>query len=287
MPRLLVIGTGLIGGSFALAMRGAGCFDHIEGYDADASAAARAVQLRVIDSAAKDLGSAIATCDAVLIAIPTTGIADLVRQIAVHTNRRDITVFDAGSVKGSVLDELRRGGGVPRWFVPSHPMAGSEHHGPASADASLFRKRQVIVTPQPETDRAAIDRVSGWWRAAGAMVVETSAPIHDEMVALTSHLPHLVAYAFMNWVDEPHSGVPRDFAGPGLRDFTRIAASEPHMWRQISSENRTAILGQFDGFAQSLDEIIEHLRHGRFDQLEKLLERAQRARLRLTDESNG
>jgi prephenate dehydrogenase len=285
MARLLVIGTGLIGGSFALAMRNAGCFSHIEGYDADVSAAGRAAQLGVIDSAATDPGVAIAGADAVLIAVPTTGIADHVRQIATHAGRNEITVFDAGSVKGSVLAELRRGG-MPTWFVPSHPMAGSEHHGPGSADVNLFRHRQVIVTPQPETDRAAIERVSGWWRAAGATVVETSAPIHDEMVALTSHLPHLVAYAFMNWVDQPHGGAPRDFAGPGLKDFTRIAASKPHMWRQISMENRAAILAQFDGFSRSLDEIVEHLRNGRFDELEKLLEHAQRARLRLTDDTN-
>jgi prephenate dehydrogenase len=286
MARLLVIGTGLIGGSFALAMRSAGCFGHIEGYDADVSAAARAAQLGVIDSAAKDPGAAVAVADAVLIAVPTPGIADHVRQIAAHARRREITVFDAGSVKGAVLAELRRGGAIPGWFVPSHPMAGSEHHGPGSADGNLFRHRQVIVTPQPETDRAAIERVSGWWRAAGATVVETSAPIHDEMVALTSHLPHLVAYAFMNWVAQPHSGEARDFAGPGLKDFTRIAASKPHMWRQICVENRAAILAQFDGFARSLDEIVEHLRDGRFDELEKLLELAQRARLRLTDESD-
>ena len=286
MARLLVIGTGLIGGSFALAMRSAGCFDHIEGHDADESAATRAAQLGVIDSTASDLGAAVAAADAVLIAVPTTGIAALVRLIAGHATRRTITVFDAGSVKGSVLAELRRDGGVPGWFVPSHPMAGSEHHGPAAADGDLFRGRQVIVTPQPQTDRAAIERVRGWWRAAGATVVETSAPIHDEMVALTSHLPHLVAYAFMNWVDQPHSGTPRDFAGPGLKDFTRIAASEPHMWRQISVENRTAILAQYDGFARSLGEIIEHLRQRRFDELETALERAQRARRRLTDESD-
>ena len=286
MARLLVIGTGLIGGSFALAMRSAACFSHIEGYDADAAAAARAAQLGVIDSVATDPGVAIAGADAVLIAVPTTGIAHHVRQIAAYAGRREITVFDAGSVKGSVLAELRRDGGIPAWFVPSHPMAGSEHHGPGSADVNLFRHRQVIVTPQPETDRAAIERVSGWWRAAGATVVETSAPIHDEMVALTSHLPHLVAYAFMNWVDQPHSGEPRDFAGPGLKDFTRIAASKPHMWRQISAENRAAILAQFDGFSRSLGAIVEHLRKGRFDELETLLEHAQRARLRLTDESD-
>jgi prephenate dehydrogenase len=286
MPRLLVIGTGLIGGSFALAMREAGCFGHVEGYDVDPAAAARAAQLGVIDSVADDRVAAIGAADAVFIAIPTLGIADCVRQIAAHPGRRTITVFDAGSVKRSVLDALRRGGGVPPWFVPSHPMAGSERHGPAAADANLFRGRRVIVAPQPNSDRAAVERVNGWWRATGATVVETSAAIHDEMVALTSHLPHLVAYAFMDWVAQPHSGNPRDFMGPGLRDFTRIAAAEPQMWRQISLENRTAILTQFEGFAESLEAIIEHLRQGRFDELEALLAAAQRARIRLTDPSN-
>ena len=286
MPRLLVIGTGLIGGSFALAMRRAGCFDHVEGFDLNSSATARALQLGVIDSAAADAAAAITKADAVLISIPTNGIAERVRQIGAHAAGRVITVFDAGSVKGSVLNELRSGGSVPPWFVPSHPMAGSEHHGPASADADLFRGRQVIVTPQPETDRAAVDRVNAWWRAAGATVVEASTQIHDEMVALTSHLPHLVAYAYMNWVDQLHGGRPRDFAGPGLKDFTRIAASEPHMWRQISLENRAAILEQFDGFAQSLEKVMEHVRQGRFDELEALFADARAARMRLTGTSN-
>jgi prephenate dehydrogenase len=286
MPRLLVIGTGLIGGSFALAMRQAGCFTRIDGHDADASVTKRARKLGVIDAVASDEAAGIAAADAVLIAVPTAEIAGLVGRIATQIGRRSVTVFDVGSVKGSVLDELRRGGGVPPWFVPSHPMAGSEHHGPDAADANLFRNRQVIVTPQPESDRAALDRVAGWWRAAGANVVETSAKIHDEMVALTSHLPHLIAYAFMNWVDGPHSSAPRDFTGPGLKDFTRIAASDAHMWRQILAENRSAVLAQYDGWTASLGTLVEHLRNGRFDELEKLLANAQAARGRLTDQSN-
>ena len=123
-------------------------------------------------------------------------------------------------------------------------------------------------------------RARDWWRAAGAKVVETSAPIHDEMVALTSHLPHLVAYAFMGWVDQPHAGAPADFAGPGLHDFTRVAASDAAMWRQILSENRAAVLAQYDGWAASMARLVELLRSGRFDELEAVLARAQAARLR-------
>ena len=286
MPRLLVIGVGLIGGSFALAMRSEGCFSHIEGFDSDRLVAGRAQQLGAIDTIANDLEAGMAAADAVLLAVPTPALAGLVRRIGAVIGSRQVTVFDVGSVKGSVVDALRGDGGVPPWFVPSHPMAGSERHGPEAADASLFRDRPVIVTPQPESDRAAVDRVTGWWRAAGANVVETSAPIHDELVALTSHLPHLAAYAFMNWVAAPHSAAPRDFAGPGLMDFTRIAASDPHMWREILAANRDSVLAQYDGWTARLDTLIEHLRNGRFDELEALLAAAQAARAALADRSH-
>ncbi len=284
MTRLLVIGTGLIGGSFALAMRQAGCFTDIVGLDDDVEAAERARSLGIVDTVADDPASAISTADAVVVAVPTPWIARVVEQIGTHAGRDAPTVFDVGSVKSSVLDELRRGSGVPPWFVPSHPMAGSEKHGPDAAAANLFRDRHVIVTPQTETDRAALDRVSGWWRAAGANVFETSALVHDEMVALTSHLPHLIAYAFMNWIDAPHSASPHHFAGPGLQDFTRIAASDAAMWRRILTANRSAVLAQYDGWSKSLNEIVDLLRAQRFDDLERLLASAQAARARLTDE---
>ncbi len=162
-------------------------------------------------------------------------------------------------------------------------MAGSERRGPAAADATLFRGRPVILTPQPETDPQALGRARDWWSATGAQVIETSAPIHDEMVALTSHLPHLIAYAFMNWVDRPHAAAPADFAGPGLHDFTRIAASDASMWRRILSENRTAVLAQYDGWSASMTRFVELLRNRRFDELEALLADAQAARQRMTD----
>jgi prephenate dehydrogenase len=283
MSRLLVIGTGLVGGSFALAMRGARRFDQIDGYDADAAAASAALQLGHIDAVAHDLDAAIATADAVLVAVPTPAIAPLVRNIAAARPTNAPTVLDVGSVKGSVLEALRGSGAMPACFVPSHPMAGSERRGPAAADAMLFRGRPVVLTPQPETDPQALGRARDWWSATGAQVVETSAPIHDEMVALTSHLPHLIAYAFMNWINQPHAAAPADFAGPGLHDFTRIAASDASMWCRILSENRTAVLAQYDGWSASMTRFIELLRNRRFDELEALLADAQAVRQRMTD----
>jgi prephenate dehydrogenase len=283
MPHLLVIGTGLIGGSFALAMRKGGCFAHIDGHDSDAAAAASALRLGHIDAVAPDLNAAIARADAVLVAVPIAAVASTVQRVC--KLNRTATVIDVGSVKGSVLEALRKSGAMPPGFVPCHPMAGSEKRGPEAADAGLFRDRPVILTPQPETDPKALARVREWWSAAGARVVESSAPIHDEMVALTSHLPHLVAYAFMNWVGKPHGAVPADFAGPGLHGFTRIAASDAAMWRQILSENRAAVLAQYDGLVASMDGFVELLRNERFDELEALLAQAQATRLRMIEAS--
>ena len=286
MPRLLVIGTGLIGGSFALAMRRVGAFARIDGYDADSRVARQAAELGLVDQVVPNLAQAVASADAILIAVPTGAIADNVRRVAA-ARTRSTDVFDAGSVKGSVLAQLRGDGPVPAWFVPCHPMAGSERRGPDAADANLFRGRHVILTPQAETEPATAARVRGWWSAAGAQVFETSADVHDEMVALTSHLPHLIAYAFMNWVDAPHSGDPRAFAGPGLRDFTRIAGSDAAMWRQILSDNRAAVLAQFDGWSATLAQIGALLRDDRFDELERVLATARAARARLLDRPDG
>lgn len=283
MPRLLVIGTGLVGGSFALAMRRAGCFQRIDGYDADADCAHAALQRGHIDAVVRDLDAAAATADAVLVAVPTDAIASLVRRTATTGGADTPIVMDVGSVKGSVLAALRGFGAMPANFVPSHPMAGSEKRGSGGADADLFRDRPVILTPQPETDPNALVRARGWWSATGARVVETDAAIHDEMVALTSHLPHLVAYAFMHWVARPHGAAPADFAGPGLLDFTRIAASDPAMWRVILSENRAAVLAQYDGWSASMARFADLLRQQRDDEFEALMTDAQAARLRLLD----
>jgi prephenate dehydrogenase len=286
MTRLLLIGTGLIGGSFALAMRRSGCFQSIVGYDADASALARSQARGIIDQAITDPVAEAARASAVMIAVPTDAVAGLVRRLVAAIGSRSIPVFDTGSVKGSVIAALRNSGGMPAQYVPTHPMAGSERHGPDAADPDLFRGRRVIVTAQVETDPAALARVREWWVAAGAVVVDASAEIHDEMVALTSHLPHLVAYTYMDWLARARSANPGIFAGPGLRDFSRIAASDPTMWRQIFAANRTVLLQEFDGLLQALVEARDLLRDNRLDELEALLERARAARAGLLERAD-
>ena len=144
----------------------------------------------------------------------------------------------------------------------------------------------MFVTPQPETSQAAVEQVRRWWAATGADVVETTAQIHDEMVALTSHLPHLIAFAFMNWVARPHGGDAGVFAGPGLLDFTRIAGSDASMWRGIMAENRLAVLAQYDGWTATFATVGTLLRESRFDELEAFFAAAQLARSKLPDESH-
>jgi prephenate dehydrogenase len=277
MARLLVVGTGLIGGSFALAMRAAQRFDTIVGYDADAAALARAQSRGLIDEAATDAGQAAAGVDAVIVAVPTDRIAASVVAVA----PAGVPVFDTGSVKGSVIDALRAAGRVPGNYVPTHPMAGSEFAGPDAARADLFRGRPVIITPLQETDPDAVASVASFWRAAGAEVTRTTPAVHDEMVALTSHLPHLVAYTFMEWAASPHSAAVALFAGPGVRDFTRIAGADAQMWRTILSANRDALLREYDGLMQRLGEVGQLLRDDRFDELQALLARGRQARQQL------
>jgi len=281
MRRLLVIGTGLIGGSVAAALRRAGCFDVCVGFDADATVSARAVELGLLDAAADDPYARAVGATAVVVAVPPPAVADAVARAA--TAHRGVPIFDVGSVKGSVVAALRSRGGLPAQFVPCHPMAGTAESGPDAADADLFRGRSVILTPEPETDAEALRQVSDWWVAAGACVSVTSCAVHDEMVALTSHLPHLLAYTYLDWLAQPHAAAAAEFAGPGVRDFTRIAASDPALWRDIFAANRTALLAELDGWLAQAQRAADLLRDGRFDELEALLARGRAARAQLLD----
>lgn len=241
--RLAVVGTGLIGGSFALAARAAGLFDDIVGIEPDSARARRAVALNLVDRVADTVPD---DAGAVLLAGPSHSIAPWVVRLADH----GAVVFDCGSVKGAVLDQVRaqRADGVPPRFVPCHPLAGSEKSGPDAAGADLFRDAEVIVTPVPETDSDSVQRVSEWWRAIGARVLIMDAASHDAILAVTSHLPHLVAFAYLHQVGDEHV---RHAAG-GFRDFTRIGAADPDVWAPIFRLNRQPLLAALDDLEMSL-----------------------------------
>ena len=243
MTSLLLVGTGLIGGSFALAARQRGLFDRIVGIDRDADALARAVQLGIVDATAEGVpDTAGATYDAACIAVPQAGIARAVRETAAAAQ----LVFDVGSVKAPVLDALTP---PPPHFVPCHPIAGSERHGPSAARADLFQGCSVVLTPAAATDAGAVAAARGLWERIGARTVIDTAANHDARFALLSHLPHLVAFAFMEVVA---AGGGATGAGSGFRDFTRIAGSDADVWHDILHANASAVRGHLDALIERL-----------------------------------
>lgn len=278
---LFVIGTGLIGASFALAVRRAGAFSSIIGFDQDPAAAENARRTGVIDTVVTSIEAGAADAAATLICIPTGEIAAaVVRVAAAQTRPRPI--FDVGSVKAPILEQLRLQGGIPSQFVPCHPMAGSEIQGARGAKADLFRDRRVFVTGHEHSDVAVLARVANWWRECGAQVVQTDAGSHDRAVALTSHLPHLVAFAYM-----AHAGDRADelgpFVGPGFQDFTRIAGSDERMWRHILLDNRAVVVEELDGLVARLLEIRRMLIERHASALEAVLRDGREGRRRYQD----
>ncbi len=237
---LLLVGTGLIGGSFALAAKSHGLFERVFGMDRNPQALAAALELGVIDAAAESMAG---DYDAVCIAIPVGGIAASVRKAAQSAP----LVFDVGSVKSPIIAALKP---LPGNFVPCHPIAGSEQQGPAAARAELFAGHTVVLTPTPATDPAAVATARGYWEAVGGRVVVETAADHDERFALLSHLPHLVAFAFMDVA--ARAGSPGG-AGAGFRDFTRIAAADAEVWADILHANAPRV-------RRHVDELIDNLR---------------------------
>lgn len=285
MPTLLVIGTGLMGASFAMAARRANVFDAVLGCDRDPAATALARQQGAIDRAVDDVAAGVGRADAVLIAVPTGAIADLVRAVAT-AQAKPRPIFDLGGVKAPILAALAATGGVPPQFVPCHPMAGSEARGAAAADADLFRDRTVIVTPHDWADPRVVATVSEWWRACGAAVVSADAARHDAAVALTSHLPHVVAFELMAQVGAAGDAL-FPFAGPGLRDFTRIAGSDPALWRHVLLDNRSEVIAALDGLLERLAQARRLIADGDADGLEAALRSGQEARRRYLAQHRG
>lgn len=256
--RLAVVGTGLMGSSFALAARQQGLFERIVGIDPDPDHRARALARGVVD----EFVEAVPAADAVLLAGPGHTIAPWVVRLArspwwERSPDRDLPpnppiLFDLASVKAPLLDEIRAAlGALPARFVPCHPLAGSEQSGPAAADAGMFRDAEVILTPTEETDAAALDAVTGWWRAVGARTRTLDAGTHDAVLARTSHLPHLLAFAYLQRVEA--GDLP--FTAGGFRDFTRIGTADGALWASVFRLNRCELLAALEGFQGELERL--------------------------------
>ena len=257
--KLVVVGTGLIGGSFALALKDAGKVGSVVGVGRGRDNLDQALRLGVIDRAyTRDEGWPAELADAtlVLLATPVGEMPALFAAIAPHLGPGTI-VSDAGSTKQDVIAAARTalGAALPR-FVPAHPIAGSERSGAAAASASLFRGRQVVLTPLPETDPGAVESVRDWWTQCGAIVALLTAERHDALLSAVSHLPHLLAFALIGELAGRSDAA--DYwrvAGTGLRDFTRLAESHPDMWRDICIANAVRLRADLAAYRQQLDRI--------------------------------
>lgn len=252
--KLVVVGVGLIGGSFALALRQAGAVDRVTGVGRSRQNLVQALGLGIIDEFESDLGRALAGADLVLLAMPVGQTGRILAQIEPHLGPGTV-VTDAGSTKGDVVAAARAhfGGALAR-FVPAHPIAGAEASGAGAASAGLYRGRRVVLTPLPQTDPHAVTLVRQAWELCGARVSSMSAEEHDRVLGLVSHLPHLLAFALMDLVNRDRTRERLlDHAGSGFRDFTRIAGSSAEMWRDICLANRAVLLEALDAYADSLD----------------------------------
>ena len=277
--QLGVIGCGLMGGSFALALKRAGLVKRVIGYSKSPSTTEKARQLGVIDQAAESALLAVSGSDVVLIAVPVSATEATFKAIR-HLVEPGVLVMDVGSTKRDVVDAARRvlKERIPS-FVPAHPIAGKEVAGIAHADATLYNGRQVILTPLPQTSPELVQKATDCWAAIGSQVLRMTPENHDAAFAAVSHLPHMLAFAYFNSVARQPAG--RDFlslAGPGFRDFTRIAASDPAIWRDILMSNREEILKQSQRFRHTLDAMEHVIKTGNAEALEDLIRKASEAR---------
>ncbi|MBV2263703.1 MAG: prephenate dehydrogenase/arogenate dehydrogenase family protein [Thauera sp.] len=277
--RLVVCGVGLIGGSFALALRRAGAVERIVGIGRRREVLERACALGVIDEIAEGWADALDGADLVLLAAPVGQTDAILAAMAPHL-RPGTVVTDAGSTKRDVVAALRSHlGGALADVVPAHPIAGAEKSGVEAAFAELYMGRKVVLTPLPESRAEAVQKVRDAWEACGANVVGMTPQEHDRVFAAVSHLPHLLAFGLVDDL-AGRSNAPLLFshAASGFRDFTRIAGSHPEMWRDICVANRVALLEELDAYLGELARLRMMLVEGDGDGLEAVFERARRAR---------
>lgn len=277
--QLGLIGCGLMGGSFALAMKRAGLVKRVVGYSKSPSTTERARQMGVIDVEAPSALLAVSGADIVLLAVPVAATEATFKAIR-HLITRNMLIMDVGSTKRDVVDAARR---VLRdnlgAFVPAHPITGREVSGVEHADADLYTGKQVILTPIERTQVGHLKRAQEVWEGIGCNVQQMAPESHDAAFAAVSHLPHLIAFALVHGII--HQGQGKEFldlAGPGFRDFTRIAAGDPKVWRDILLANRHELVEQSKIFQRSLANMLKLAEEGQGDALEEMIEQASQAR---------
>lgn len=315
LNKVVIFGVGLIGGSFARALKEAGAVKHIVGVDRSEAFLSRALELGIIDSAAQPgksgsdpkgqtpsaapavagsdpwvrpgftgFGEALTGADLVLLAAPVAQTGRILQAILPYLDAATV-VTDAGSTKCDVVAAARAAlGDKAAQFVPGHPIAGRETNGPDAAIPDLYHGKKTVLTPLAENAPEAVERVAQAWRDCGAIIHTLTPEEHDKVFAAVSHLPHLLAYALVDDIErKPHSGLLFQYAASGFRDFTRIAGSSPEMWRDISLANQAALLTELDAYLAQLTRLRASLAAGDAAALEAVYSNAQRARRQWTE----
>ncbi|MBU1775530.1 MAG: prephenate dehydrogenase/arogenate dehydrogenase family protein [Gammaproteobacteria bacterium] len=283
--KIVIFGVGLIGGSFSLALRKAGVLGEAVGFGRSLATLDTAKRLGIIDRIGNDIAREVRDADIVLLDTPVAQMSDLFARIAPHMGAHTL-VTDGGSTKCDVVAAARAGlGGKLAQFIPAHPIAGAEKSGPEAALADLYVGKRVVLTPLPENKKDTVARVRKAWELCGANVSELTPEQHDGVFAAVSHLPHLLSFALVHDLSQRDN---RDqllsFAASGFRDFTRIAASSPEMWRDISLANREALLKEVKRYADELYVVYQALENNDAAKLEEIFSEARKVRSNWTQQ---
>ncbi|MCY4532473.1 MAG: prephenate dehydrogenase/arogenate dehydrogenase family protein [Gammaproteobacteria bacterium] len=273
--RVAIIGLGLIGGSIATALHKRGLAATVVAFDQNRESLQLGKQSGIITEAADSIPAAVQDSDLIILAVPVLAVKAVLREIPATA-----LITDVGSVKTTVIEDSREVYGlIPDCLVPGHPVAGSEKHGVTSANPDLFENHKVILTPVAETKPSAVERIRNLWRGLGATVVVMTVEHHDRILARTSHLPHLLAYALVDTLLSQDDGQEIfRYAAGGFRDFTRIAGSDPIMWRDIFLANGPAVLEILDDYQEKLEELRSMIDQGNVADLQRVLNQASQAR---------
>jgi prephenate dehydrogenase len=277
IDKICIIGVGLIGGSFAAGLKQSNQAQTIVGFGRHEDSLIKAKSLGVIDEYSLDIATALQNVDMVLIATPVDSFGAILGLIKPHVTDA-VIISDVGSTKGSVIDIAKQVfGKVPTRFIPAHPIAGKEKSGVEASDGALFDNKRVILTPEDNADVQAIEAVSELWQILGARVETMTHQKHDDLLAMTSHLPHMLAFGLMNYLvtNNPDAC---DYAAGGFKDFSRIASSDAVMWRDICLNNSTDIVRHIKGYQQALDGLSNLIENNQSEALEKLFVEAKSAR---------
>ncbi|MBL4852177.1 MAG: prephenate dehydrogenase/arogenate dehydrogenase family protein [Gammaproteobacteria bacterium] len=280
--RVAILGLGLIGGSLALALKRAAAVSEIVAWGRNQQRLDKAIEMGIVDRATTDMAAAIAGADVIVIATPLgtmSAVLDQLVAVLPSDMANNVTITDVGSAKVRLI-ELAKSRLNERFsrFVPGHPVAGAEHSGFEAATADLYEKRRVVLTPVSDTDATAVQLVTELWQCCGAELVIMDAQSHDDLLALTSHLPHVVAYLLVDLLVQQGGQDARQFAAGGFYDITRIASSNPEMWRDIFNDNSDSVVKLLDHYIDGLSAFKQAIADGDDEALMQVMQRAKSAR---------